>query len=113
MPSKLLDALEEQVGWTVTTVEDLVVEPGKVEEFARAIEDDNPAFRDEEAARKQGYETVPAPLTFTRTAYFPRNRPTASASITDSTSGSTSLESSTANRSTSTSDRSTPGRSLR
>lgn len=75
MPSKPLDALEEQVGRTVTTVEDLAVEPGKVEEFARAIKDDNPVFRGEDAAHKQGYETVPAPLTFTRTAYFPRNRP--------------------------------------
>ncbi|WP_340681207.1 MaoC family dehydratase N-terminal domain-containing protein [Natrinema caseinilyticum] len=75
MPSKSLDELEAQVGRTVTTVEDLVVEPGKVEEFARAIKDDNPAFRDEAAAREQGYESIPAPLTFTRTAYFPRYRP--------------------------------------
>lgn len=75
MPSKSVEALEEQIGRTVTTVENLVVEPGKVEEFARAIKDDNPAFRDEESAREQGYETVPAPLTFTRTAYFPRTRP--------------------------------------
>lgn len=75
MPSKSLAALERQVGRTVTTVEDLVVELGKVEEFARAIKDDNPVFRDEESAREQGYETVLAPLTFTRTAYFPRYRP--------------------------------------
>ncbi|WP_323173321.1 MaoC family dehydratase N-terminal domain-containing protein [Natrialba sp. PRR66] len=75
MPSKSLTELEEQVGRTVTTVEDFVVEPGKVEEFARAIKDNNPVFRDESAARDQGYEAIPAPLTFTRTAYFPRNRP--------------------------------------
>lgn len=75
MPSKSPGDLEQQVGRTVTTVENLVVEPRKVEEFARAIKDDNPAFRGDEAAREQRYEAIPAPLSFTRTAYFPRYRP--------------------------------------
>jgi len=75
MPSKPLAELRELVGETHTTVEGLEVEAGKVEEFARAVYDDNPAHRNEEAARDQGHERIPAPLTFTRTAYFPRYRP--------------------------------------
>lgn len=75
MPTKLIEELEAQVGTSVRTVEDLRVEAGKVEEFARAIRDDNPAHRDEAAAADQGFDSVPAPLTFTRTAYFPRYRP--------------------------------------
>lgn len=47
MPSKSLDELERQVGRTVTTVENLVVESRKVEEFSRTVKDDNPTFRDE------------------------------------------------------------------
>jgi peroxisomal enoyl-CoA hydratase 2 len=67
--------IEAQVGETVRTVENLRVEAGKVEEFARALRDDNPVHRDENAAAKQGFDAVPAPLTFTRTAYLPRYRP--------------------------------------
>ena len=56
-------------------MEDLRIEKGKVEEFARAVRDDNPAHRDSDAATEQGFDEVPAPLTFTRTSYFPRYRP--------------------------------------
>lgn len=76
VPSKPLAALQEQVGTTHTTVEGLTVEAGKVEEFARAVGDDNPAHRESDAARDQGFEAIPAPLTFLRTSYFPRFRPT-------------------------------------
>lgn len=72
MPTKSLETLQDMVGETRLTVCDLHVEAGKVEEFARAIKDDNPAHRDREAAREQGFERIPAPLSFTRTAYFPR-----------------------------------------
>lgn len=75
MPKTSLADLKAQVGTTVTTVEGLEVEAGKVEEFARAVKDDNPAHRDAAAAEQQGFPEVPAPLTFTRTAYFPRYRP--------------------------------------
>ncbi|MFC6723772.1 MaoC family dehydratase N-terminal domain-containing protein [Halobium palmae] len=75
MPSKSLAALREMVGESRLTVVDLAVEAGKVEEFARAVKDDNPAHRSEEAAREQGYRAVPAPLTFVRTADFDRYRP--------------------------------------
>ena len=74
MPGKSLAELEAMVGTTVQTVEGLEVEAGKVAEFARAIRDDNPAHRSEEAAEEQGFERIPAPLTFTRTSYFPRYR---------------------------------------
>ncbi|WP_255197448.1 FAS1-like dehydratase domain-containing protein [Halorarius litoreus] len=69
MPRYPLADLEAQVGMSNVTVRNLRVEGGKVEEFARAIHDDNPAFR----ATKRD-EPVVAPLTFTRTSYFPQYR---------------------------------------
>ncbi len=75
MPTRPLSELEAMVGETRTTTEGLLVEAGKVEEFARSLHDDNPVFRDEEVAENRGYEAVPAPLTFTRTVLFPRYRP--------------------------------------
>ena len=41
------------------------VEAGKVGEFARAIHDPAPRYRDEAAAAAEGFPGVPAPLTFT------------------------------------------------
>ena len=75
MPDRPLEELRGKVGESRETVVDLVVEAGKVDEFARAIRADNPAHRDETAARDQGFEAIPAPLTFTRTSYFERYRP--------------------------------------
>ena len=75
MPRKSMEELEAMVGESHTTIEGFEIEAGKVEEFAQAIKDDNPAHRDEEAATEQGFDEVPAPLTFIRTAYFPRYRP--------------------------------------
>ena len=75
MPTKSIAELREMVGETRRTVEGFTVEAGKVEEFARAVKDDNPAHRDDAAAEAQGFERRPAPLTFSRTAYFPRYRP--------------------------------------
>lgn len=75
MGERTVDELEALVGTTRQTVSGLRVEPGKVAEFARAVGDDNPAFRDDTAAREQGFERRPAPLTFTRTSVFPRYRP--------------------------------------
>jgi peroxisomal enoyl-CoA hydratase 2 len=70
--SRRLDDLREHVGEPRTTVEGFAVEAGKVEEFARAVGDDNPVHRDANAATGQGFDRVPAPLTFTRTSTFPR-----------------------------------------
>lgn len=75
MPRKSIDELEAMVGDSYDVIEDFAIEAGKVEEFARAVSDDNPAHRDAAAAEAQGFDAVPAPLTFTRTAYFPRYRP--------------------------------------
>ncbi|WP_248905822.1 FAS1-like dehydratase domain-containing protein [Halocatena marina] len=66
--------LQERIGETHTTVQGLVVEAGKVAEFARAVSDDNPIHYDPEAAKSRGFDSVPAPLTFTRTGVFPRYR---------------------------------------
>lgn len=74
MPTIPIEELEEKVGESAVTVEDFHIERGKVEEFARAITEDNPAYRDEEAAEEQGFERIPAPLTFTRVSSFPRYR---------------------------------------
>ena len=41
------------------------VEAGKVGEFARAIQDPAPRYRDADAAAAEGFPGVPAPLTFT------------------------------------------------
>jgi len=75
MPSKPISELQSKVGETVKTVNGLRVEAGKVEEFANAIGDENPLFRDEDVAKAEGYDAIPAPLTFTRVAYFDRYRP--------------------------------------
>ncbi|MFB6164610.1 MAG: MaoC family dehydratase N-terminal domain-containing protein [Haloarculaceae archaeon] len=75
MPDRPLAELEAQVGDTNRTVVDMAVEAGKVEEFARVVGDDDPVHRDPAVAADRGFDAVPAPLTFTRTSYFPRYRP--------------------------------------
>ena len=69
-----LDRLESMLDERVTTVEGFTVEAGKVEEFARAVGDDDPVYRDAAVAEARGFEAVPAPLSFVRTADFPRYR---------------------------------------
>ncbi|WP_227356729.1 FAS1-like dehydratase domain-containing protein [Haladaptatus salinisoli] len=75
MPNEPLSALESQVGATNRTVEGFRVEAGKVAEFARAIRDPHPTYRDLETAREAGHHSLPAPPTFTRSSFFPRYRP--------------------------------------
>lgn len=75
MPDLPLEELEAQVGDTNVTVTDLTVEISKVEEFARAIADNNPIHRDSAVAHRRGFEAVPAPLTFTRLGLFERYCP--------------------------------------
>lgn len=75
MSGKSLQELEELVGETKETVTEFTVEAGKVEEFARAVKDDDPVHRDEDAAAERGFEAVPAPLTYQRVGRFPRYRP--------------------------------------
>ena len=75
MPTKPIAELQDMVGDSRLTVKGLQVEGGKVEEFARALRDDDPVHRDADAAADHGFEGVPAPLTFTRTSAFPRYRP--------------------------------------
>jgi acyl dehydratase len=72
--TETLERLESTVGESVTTVEGFAVEAGKVEEFARAVGDDDPVYRDPVVASERGFEAVPAPLTFVRTTDFPRYR---------------------------------------
>jgi peroxisomal enoyl-CoA hydratase 2 len=59
----------------VKPVEGFHVEAGKVAEFAAAVGDDDPVFRDREVAAERGLDRRPAPPTFTRTSMFPRYRP--------------------------------------
>ncbi|QCS43976.1 MaoC family dehydratase N-terminal domain-containing protein [Natrinema versiforme] len=75
MPTKPLADLEAMVGDSRVTVEEFRIEPGKVEEFARAITAEDPVFRDEAAAAERGYDHVPAPLTYTQVGRFPRYTP--------------------------------------
>jgi acyl dehydratase len=72
--SGTLERLESMVGERVRTVEGFVVEAGKVEEFARALGDGDPVYRDPDVAAARGFDAVPAPLTFVRTSVFPRYR---------------------------------------
>ncbi|ARS91815.1 FAS1-like dehydratase domain-containing protein [Natrarchaeobaculum aegyptiacum] len=72
MPTKPLSELEALVGESRVTVEDFRIEAGKVEEFARAVTDSNPIYRDEAVAREAGLESIPAPLTYARVSRFPR-----------------------------------------
>lgn len=55
---------QDMVGAVVGRVV-LPVEAGKVREFARSLQDDNPVYRDPEAARAAGFPAVPAPPTYT------------------------------------------------
>lgn len=75
MPSQPLAKLESRIGESRRTVEELTVEAGKVEEFARAIHDPKPEYLDQSSAEKRGYDRQPAPPTFLRTWYFQRYRP--------------------------------------
>jgi len=75
MPTIPVERLESMVGESRHSVEGLTIEAGKVEEFARALRNDNPAYRSPEAAAEQGFERVPAPITFLRTSLYPRHGP--------------------------------------
>jgi acyl dehydratase len=46
------------------------VERGKIKEFADAIGDPSPVYRDPEAARKAGFPGIPAPPTLLRTFLY-------------------------------------------
>jgi acyl dehydratase len=70
-----IESLKREVGESRETVVDFDVEAGKVDEFARAVHDDDPIHRDPEAASERGFDAVPAPLTFTRASYLERHRP--------------------------------------
>jgi hypothetical protein len=74
MPRTPIEELESMVGDSYAVVEDLAVEAGKVEEFARSLRNDDPVYRDDAVASDRGFESIPAQLTFTRTARFPRYR---------------------------------------
>ncbi|WP_222920242.1 MaoC family dehydratase N-terminal domain-containing protein [Natrinema sp. SYSU A 869] len=75
MPTRPLADLEAMVGDSRVTVEEFRIEPGKVEEFARAITAEDPVFWDETAAADRGHDRVPAPLTYTQVGRFPRYTP--------------------------------------
>jgi acyl dehydratase len=49
------------------------VERGKIKEFADAIGDPNPIYRDPEAAAKAGFAGIPAPPTLLRTFIYDPN----------------------------------------
>jgi len=75
MPTKPLSKLQSLVGESRTTADDFTIEAGKVEEFARAITDTRPLHQSKEAARAEGYDATPAPLTYATVSSFPRYRP--------------------------------------
>lgn len=75
MSDRTLDRLDDRIVESVDSEWRLTVETEKVAEFASAVGDGDPMFREPEVASRRGFERVPAPLTFTRTSMFPRHRP--------------------------------------
>ncbi len=53
----------------------LEVEKGRIRQFAHAIGDDSPLWRDEKAANSQGFQAIPAPPTFGFTLAMDANQP--------------------------------------
>jgi len=75
MPThRSIEELEEMVGESIKSIEGLAVEASKVNEFTRALRDENPIHRSEEVASDRGFSAPLAPLTFVRTADFEYNR---------------------------------------
>jgi acyl dehydratase len=75
MPEKPLEELESMVGTSRVTVADLAVEAGKVAEFAAALGEADPVYRDDGTAAERGHDRVPAPPTFTQVGRFPHYQP--------------------------------------
>ena len=50
------------------------VERGKLREFARALQHDDPIYQDPDVAREAGFDGIPAPLTFGTVAMHWRDR---------------------------------------
>lgn len=71
---KSIDELKGLVGTSHKTVDEFRIEAGKVEEFGRAIGVDGTKYDVDDWSRDES-NTIPVPLTFTRTAVFPRYRP--------------------------------------
>jgi acyl dehydratase len=66
MANKILtDEMLKTVGFSTRPVTH-EIEPGAIRKFARAIEDSNPLFNDEQAARKTRFGGMIAPPTFGR-----------------------------------------------
>ena len=66
MANKILtDEMLKAVGFSTRPVT-YEIEPGAIRKFARAIEDPNPLFNDEQAARKTRFGGMIAPPTFGR-----------------------------------------------
>jgi acyl dehydratase len=57
-------ALDKSVIGRATSRSRVVVERGPVSNFATAVKDDSPVYRDPGAAKAAGFEAIPAPPTF-------------------------------------------------
>lgn len=57
-------AVDESVIGKPTGAYRVVVERGPVDVFATAVTDDNPVYHDEKAARDAGFDSIPAPPTY-------------------------------------------------
>lgn len=55
--------MSNKTGKVFATFE-FVIERGKIREFAQAIGDTNPIYFSEEAAQKEGFQSIPIPPTF-------------------------------------------------
>jgi acyl dehydratase len=70
MAEKLINRLQSMIGKEFYRVKGYPIERGKIREFALAIQEDNPIFYDEKAAKEAGFRSVPPPLTYSQTLTF-------------------------------------------
>lgn len=75
MDDDRLERIRSRVGESIQTVRGLEVEQGKVVEFADAIGDENPIYRNPSVVNKRGLDQIPAPISFTWLHMFPHHRP--------------------------------------
>jgi hypothetical protein len=69
MPSKSLETLQDMVGWESPAFP-VPIERGRVEDFAKALHDDDPVFTVPVEAQARGLSDCPVPVTFFGSLFY-------------------------------------------